>query len=105
MDREQSLRVVLKETRRKLGVTQESLADSSRCSRSLIAGIEKGSLPSASTLRRIIQAVPENDRSAIENTSEARTILQGAAENAETQHDYSKNMVLKFRSLRGPIVT
>lgn len=100
MNREQSLRQVLKEIRGKLGVTQESLADSAGCSRSAIGNIEIGTLPSRSTLERIIQAVPDNFRSAIENTSEARTILQGAAQPSETQQDDGDDMVLKFMSLR-----
>jgi transcriptional regulator with XRE-family HTH domain len=78
MDRE--LRFVLKATRKKIKLTQESLADLARCSRSLIASIEKGSSPSASTLQRIIQAVPEDCRSALENTREGRAVLQGTVE-------------------------
>ncbi len=100
MDGKQPLSVVLKAIRKKLKWTQESLAQSAGYSRSEIASIESGSRPSLNALQRIIQAVPENYRPAIQNTSEARSILQGAAETAETQHDDSEDMVLKFMSVR-----
>lgn len=100
MNREQPLREVLKEIRRKLEVSQESFAASAGCSRSSIGNIEIGTMPSASTLKRIIQAVPDNFRSTIENTPEARTILEGAVRSEEINQDDSDDMVLKFMSLR-----
>ncbi|MEM1511319.1 MAG: CBS domain-containing protein [Candidatus Jordarchaeales archaeon] len=56
----------LKQARKRLGITQEELARMAGVSQSLIARIESGSVdPRLSTLRKIINALGEFDRSKI----------------------------------------
>jgi transcriptional regulator with XRE-family HTH domain len=101
MDQDPSLRKLIRQARKRLGWTQENLAGQVGCSRSLIAAMEGGTMPTPAVLQRLIAVLPEAEREALRNTSEARLVLVAASEEvgiAGEQHD--EDMIGRFINLR-----
>ena len=74
------LHEAIKEARKAENWTQEGLGDKVGCSRSSIASIERGNLPTEPVLRRLLQALSESGRALILETIEAREILHLGAD-------------------------
>jgi transcriptional regulator with XRE-family HTH domain len=96
-----SLREAVKKGRKNLDVTQDTLANKSGCSRSAVANIERGQMPSRDVLRRIAEQFKEADRRAVFETAEARQILgdevDGKGDPAERNGDDMINAFMKLR--------
>jgi transcriptional regulator with XRE-family HTH domain len=101
MDREPPLREAIKQARKKLRWTQENLAQQVGCSRSLIAAIESGTTPTESVLQKLLAAFPEQDRTVLRNTFEAREVLGEAIPESERgSEQYEHDMIGRFISVR-----
>ena len=101
MDQEPSLREAIKQARKRLGWTQDSLGEKVGCSRSLIAAIEGGKLPTPGVLQRMLAALPEAHSNALRNTSEARLVLSALNENDESAGEQrDEDMIGHFINLR-----
>jgi transcriptional regulator with XRE-family HTH domain len=96
-----TLREAIKKGRKNLGINQGSLGALVGCSRSLIAGLEGGTLPQKGTLRKIAQEFKELDRLALLATAEARAILGGDdGDLGGPEDDDSGDMISNFMKLR-----
>lgn len=71
-----SLREAVRKGRKSLGVTQETLASLAGCSRSAVANIERGQIPSRDVLQRISAQFKDVDKLILLRTTEARRILE-----------------------------
>lgn len=100
MNGDNSLREALKRARKKQKWTQENLAAIVSYSRSQIANIETGSRPTAEVLRRIIEAFPEEYRSGLLHTIEAREIIANGEIDAGTGPETPEDMVKTFITFR-----
>lgn len=89
----------LRKVRKKLRLTQQNLADTIGASRSVIAGIEGGAVPTADKLQKILEAVGQEQASKLKAIAEAQNLAspQSDVEASEAQDD---DMIAQFMSLR-----
>lgn len=95
-----TLREAIKRGRKNLGFNQESLGGLVGCSRSLIASLERGTLPQKETLSKIAQGFKEPDRLALLATAEARAILGGDDRDLGGPEETAEDMITNFMKLR-----
>jgi transcriptional regulator with XRE-family HTH domain len=78
---EESIAQAMRRIRKRLGLTQENVAEAAKYSRSRIASIESGMPPSSQVLRRIVDAFGESGAAELKGNPKVAAIL----DSAETQ--------------------
>jgi transcriptional regulator with XRE-family HTH domain len=100
MDHDPLFREVIKQVRKRLGWTQESLALKINCSRSLIATMENGAMPTEPVFRRLLAALSNEDGAALRKTPEARQVLGTVSTNEAESEQVDDDMIERFMSFR-----
>jgi transcriptional regulator with XRE-family HTH domain len=97
----EDLASALKRVRKRVGWTQERLAEHAQFSRSTIAAVEGGHRPSVAVLRAILQCLPEDASSELAGHSQAASVLND--EGRSRAEDDVEDMVGRLtRTRRSP---